>query len=43
MNAEYELTERGRRLQPFFAAMSAWVQSEHACQKKELEAIHEMR
>lgn len=31
LHVEYELTERGRRLQPIFAAMSEWVRSEGFC------------
>ncbi len=33
LHVEYELTERGQRLQPIFAAMSVWAQ-ENICQKK---------
>ena len=28
LHVEYQLTERGQRLQPIFVAMSLWVQSE---------------
>lgn len=28
LHVEYQLTERGQRLQPIFVAMSAWVQAE---------------
>ena len=28
LHVEYELTERGRRLEPIFIAMRAWVQAE---------------
>ncbi|TDF98750.1 winged helix-turn-helix transcriptional regulator [Paenibacillus piri] len=35
LHVEYELTERGQRLQPIFAAMRAWAQSEGTCPKKE--------
>ncbi|HEY4383112.1 MAG TPA: helix-turn-helix domain-containing protein [Ktedonobacteraceae bacterium] len=30
LHVEYELTERGKRLQPIFAAMSVWAQSENS-------------
>ncbi|HZG18323.1 MAG TPA: helix-turn-helix domain-containing protein [Candidatus Bathyarchaeia archaeon] len=33
LHVEYDLTERGRRLQPIFAAMSEWAQSEGTCLK----------
>lgn len=35
LHVEYELTERGQRLQPIFAAMWAWVQEYGACPRKE--------
>jgi DNA-binding HxlR family transcriptional regulator len=33
LHVEYQLTERGQRLQPIFAAMSLWVQSEASSPK----------
>ncbi len=33
LHVEYQLTERGRRLEPIFIAMRVWVQSEDADQK----------
>jgi DNA-binding HxlR family transcriptional regulator len=35
LHVEYQLTERGQRLQPIFAAMSVWAQSEGSDLKKE--------
>ncbi|AIQ14282.1 winged helix-turn-helix transcriptional regulator [Paenibacillus durus] len=35
LHVEYELTERGQRLQPIFAAIREWAQTEGACPKKE--------
>jgi DNA-binding HxlR family transcriptional regulator len=35
LHVEYQLTERGERLQPIFAAMWAWSQSEGSSPKKE--------
>src|SRR5690349_20552034 len=35
LHVEYELTERGQRLQPIFAAMRAWTQSEEVGAKEE--------
>lgn len=35
LHVEYELTERGQRLQPIFAAMWVWVQEYGACPQKE--------
>jgi len=35
LHVEYQLTERGQRLQPIFAAMSVWTQAEDAGPKKE--------
>lgn len=35
LHVEYELTERGQRLQPIFAAMWAWVQENGAYPRKE--------
>ncbi|QYR22266.1 helix-turn-helix transcriptional regulator [Paenibacillus sp. sptzw28] len=35
LHVEYELTERGQRLQPIFAAMWVWVQENGACPGKE--------
>ncbi|MCD9025072.1 winged helix-turn-helix transcriptional regulator [Cohnella silvisoli] len=35
LHVEYELTERGQRLQPIFAAMWMWVQEYGACPQKE--------
>jgi DNA-binding HxlR family transcriptional regulator len=31
LHVEYELTERGQRLQPIFAAMRAWAEAEGPC------------
>jgi len=31
LHVEYHLTERGQRLQPIFAAMSAWARAEYPC------------
>jgi DNA-binding HxlR family transcriptional regulator len=39
LHVEYELTERGQRLQPIFAAMWAWAQSEDSCPKKEMSEL----
>ncbi len=36
LHVEYQLTERGRRLEPIFVAMSVWVQSEDSAPKNEL-------
>ncbi|MBW7456901.1 winged helix-turn-helix transcriptional regulator [Paenibacillus sepulcri] len=36
LHVEYELTERGRRLQPIFAAMWEWSQLENSCPAEEL-------
>jgi DNA-binding HxlR family transcriptional regulator len=33
LHVEYQLTERGRRLEPVFLAMRVWVQSENSGQK----------
>jgi DNA-binding HxlR family transcriptional regulator len=35
LHVEYELTERGQRLSPIFAAMWAWSQEYSACPQKE--------
>lgn len=35
LHVEYDLTERGQRLQPIFIAMWAWTQSEDADSPKE--------
>jgi DNA-binding HxlR family transcriptional regulator len=35
LHVEYQLTERGRRLEPVFIAMRVWVQSEDSGQKNE--------
>ncbi|WP_426455023.1 winged helix-turn-helix transcriptional regulator [Paenibacillus sp. S-38] len=35
LHVEYELTERGQRLQPIFAAMRAWAESELTCTGKQ--------
>jgi DNA-binding HxlR family transcriptional regulator len=35
LHVEYQLTERGQRLQPIFAAMMAWAQSEDSGPKNE--------
>lgn len=35
LHVEYQLTERGRRLEPVFIAMRVWVQSEDSSQKNE--------
>jgi DNA-binding HxlR family transcriptional regulator len=37
LHVEYDLTERGQRLQPIFAAMWAWVQENGICPRKETE------
>ena len=36
LHVEYQLTERGQRLQPIFAAMRVWIQSEDAGSQKEV-------
>jgi DNA-binding HxlR family transcriptional regulator len=36
LHVEYQLTERGRRLEPVFTAMGVWVQAEGFGQKNEL-------
>jgi DNA-binding HxlR family transcriptional regulator len=36
LHVEYQLTERGKRLQPIFAAMSVWAQSEGPGSQKEV-------
>ncbi|GHO41900.1 winged helix-turn-helix transcriptional regulator [Ktedonospora formicarum] len=36
LHVEYQLTERGRRLEPIFIAMGVWVQSEASDPKNEL-------
>ena len=35
LHVEYQLTERGRRLEPVFLAMRVWVQTEDSRQKNE--------
>jgi DNA-binding HxlR family transcriptional regulator len=35
LHVEYQLTERGRRLEPIFVAMGVWVQSEASGPKNE--------
>jgi DNA-binding HxlR family transcriptional regulator len=35
LHVEYQLTERGQRLEPIFIAMSVWVRSEDSGQKNE--------
>ncbi|MFD0678620.1 MULTISPECIES: winged helix-turn-helix transcriptional regulator [unclassified Paenibacillus] len=37
LHVEYELTERGQRLQPIFAAMWMWVQENGECPRKEMD------
>jgi DNA-binding HxlR family transcriptional regulator len=37
LHVEYDLTERGQRLQPIFAAMWAWVQENGVCPRNEAE------
>lgn len=42
LHVEYQLTERGKRLQPIFSAINAWSRAECSCPKDEQlhEALH---
>jgi DNA-binding HxlR family transcriptional regulator len=42
LHVEYQLTERGQRLQPIFAAMWVWTRSEDAGSQKEVHEEHEL-